>query len=137
MKEFLKFFLYITTGITIITAISYSFYDAESLPANTLWYIVGSGAVSSFVTVLFAPKSMENMKKFVTKTILHYLALCVVIASFGIKIGWFSASVLGVVTAFVDVGLVYAIVFVSFYITDVRQAQKINEKLAQRYSNPE
>ena len=74
LKELCRFFVQITTGILIICAINYSVWGNGELPANILWQIVLSGAVTAVITeIVMSLPEPETKKRF---GFIHRSALC-------------------------------------------------------------
>lgn len=136
LSNYIKWFLYINTGILIVTAINFPLAGVESMPINTLWNILFSALVTTVVTVFFSPRE-ERKIKMPFQYIMHYLTLCAVMIFFGNMFGWIHLNVGGVVMMMVDVALVYVIAFVVYYILDIRQADAINKKLKEMYGDEE
>lgn len=88
LKKFIRWFLYITTGILIVTCIIFALYDEEALPKNTLWHILLSGFLTTGVTVLFRPEEVSSKRRTIIGAILHYISLCVVMIICGKWFGW-------------------------------------------------
>ena len=141
IHDFIKWFSYITMGILIVYAFNMLFYGLDSLPANTLWQILLSGALTTFVTFLFYPRELENASKSSGKAVfqilLHYFALSAVMIFCGHQFGWLSYSPSGILMMLISVALVYLIAFGIFYLTDLKQANKINQKLKEQYKDEE
>lgn len=96
LKELCRFFVQITTGILIICAINYSVWGNGELPANILWQIVLSGAVTAVITeIVMSLPEPETKKRFVLYTALHYVVLCIVMSVIGMLFDWVSKTVLG------------------------------------------
>lgn len=91
LKELCRFFVQITTGILIICAINYSVWGSGELPANILWQIVLSGAVTAVITeIVMSLPEPETKKRFVLYTALHYVVLCIVMSVIGMLFDWVS-----------------------------------------------
>ncbi len=133
ISEIFRWFLYITTGILIVTALMFTIMGEESMPVNTLWKIMLAGVLTTIVTVCFKPWKDWGWVGF----LLHYLALCVVMVVSGIMFGWIHLSVLGVVAMMIDVAVVYMIAFGAYCLVDRKQAEDINRKLRERYKDEE
>ena len=136
LSDCIKWFMYINTGIMIVTAINFPLAGVDSMPMNTLWNIMFSALVTTVVTVCFCPRE-ERKAKMPLQYIMHYLALCAVMIFFGNMFGWIRLNVWGVLMMMVDVALVYVIAFVVYYILDIRRADIINKKLKEIYGDEE
>lgn len=75
-KRALPLFVQITTGILIICAINYSVWGSGELPANILWQIVLSGAVTAVITEI-----VMSLPEPETKKGSFYTPLCTMLCS--------------------------------------------------------
>ena len=137
LSEYIKWYLYITAGILLVTAIAFTSYGVDSLPAATLWQIMGSGLLTTFVTVLMAFKETRSKTATIVKHVLHYLALCAVMVVCGNWFGWMNLDLGGIVFMAVTVAVVYVLAFSVYYIIDLKQAKDINEVLKEKYGDEE
>ncbi len=135
--EFIKWFIYITIGIFLVCAISFTLEGATEMPVSTFWKILLEGLVATVVTVLLQPKEDDGVGKTWIKFALHYLSLCIIMCCFGIWFGWISYSVVGILVMAVDVAIVYALCTTIYYLVDIRQAKGINQKLQEKYGGEE
>ena len=135
IKELIKWFLYITTGIVIVCAINFAVADVEVISKDTFWQILLSAFLTAFLTWVLCPTEENRKSVFWIRTCLHYLALCVVMVFFGNWFGWISLSVSGIIMMMLDVALVYVINFVVYYVIDAKNAEAINLKLKEKYSD--
>lgn len=129
ISEIFKWFLYITTGILIVTATMYTIMGEETMPVNTLWKILLAGVLTTGVTVCFKPWKGWGYIGYA----LHYLALCAVMVSSGSMFGWIELSWSGILFMMLDVAIVYVIAFGAYLLVDLRQAKEINERLKEKY----
>ena len=135
--EFIKWFIYITIGIFLVCAISFTLEGATEMPVSTFWKILLEGLVATVVTVLLQPKEDDGVGKTWIKFALHYLSLCIIMFCFGGWFGWIPFSVRGGVIMSVDVAIVYALCTAIYYLIDVRQARGINKVLQEKYGEKE
>ena len=135
-SDFIKWFMYINTGILIVVAINFPLAGVDSMPINTLWKIMFSALVTTLVTVCFCPRE-ERKVKMPLQYIVHYLTLCAVMIFVGSVFGWIRFNFGGIIMMMIDVALVYAIAFVVYYMLDIRQADVINKKLKEMYGDEE
>lgn len=133
LKKFVKWFLYITIAILIVTSIIFTIDGTECLPKATLWQILLSGFLTTLVTLIF---SLEE-KSSIFRHILHYAVLSAVMIVCGNWFGWLNLSVAGIGMMLISVAVVYLIAFGVYYIVDMRQAEKINQKLKEKYGDEE
>lgn len=133
----IKWFLYITTGILIVVAVNYTIAGEETMSVSTLWNILLSGLLTTVVTMLLYPREANGKSTVYLKCFLHYLALCVVMSFCGKWFGWIDFNPVGILLMSVSVAVVYVLTFLSYYIVDVRQAEEINRRLKEKYSDEE
>ena len=131
--EFIKWFIYITIGIFLVCAISFTLEGATEMPVSTFWKILLESLVATVVTVLLQPKEDDGTGKTWIKFALHYLSLCIIMCCFGIWFGWIHFSVVGIFIMALDVAIVYALCTTVYYLVDVRQAKGINKVLREKY----
>lgn len=135
--EFIKWFIYITIGIFLVCAISFTLEGATEMPVNTFWKVLLEGLVATVVTVPLQPGEDDGVGKTWIKFALHYLSLCIIMFCFGGWFGWIPFSVRGGVIMSVDVAIVYALCTAIYYLIDVRQAKGINKVLQEKYGEEE
>ncbi len=131
LSEVFKWFLYITTGILIVTAIMFTILGEETMPINTLWKILLAGLLTTCVTVCFKPWKDWAPWGF----LVHYMALCVVMVICGSMFGWIDFGWSGILFMMIDVAIVYAIAFGTYWLLDLRQAKAINKRLKEKYKD--
>ncbi len=136
LKDFIKWYFYITTGILFVVAGNLALVGAEKIPGNTLWQILISGFITTLVTVTLLPREGKSKVPEWFGIILHYLGLCVTMVISGYWFGWINLNPAGICLMMVSVALVYIIVFGVYYLLDVKQADEINRKLKEKYSLP-
>lgn len=51
--------------------------------------------------------------------------------------GWIDFDLFGIGMMAIDVGLVYLLVFIAYYIIDIKQAGEINKMLQEKYGDEE
>ena len=51
--------------------------------------------------------------------------------------GWIAFNPAGIGFMVIDVGIVYLLTFIAYYIIDFKQAGKINQKLKEKYGDEE
>ena len=133
LSNFVKWFLYITTGILIVCGIHYTLAGAETVTVAVFWKILFCGFVTTFITVVLVPKENDGRTKSYIKFALHYIMLCIVMIPMGIWFDWISFSPGGVIAMMADVGGVYFAAGFAYYLIDRRQAEEINKGLKEKY----
>ncbi len=131
VSEAFKWFLYITTGTLIVTAIIFTLSGEEMISVNTLWKILLASLLTTIVTVCLHPAEEKNVGGY----ILHYIALCVVMIVCGRLFDWIDFSLSGILLMMAAVAGVYMISFVAYWLVDRKQAEEINKMLKKRYKD--
>lgn len=134
---FLKWFLYITTGIMIVCAINYTLAGEKSVTVNVFWKILFSSFMTTAVTLIFSPQREDKKNCVYGSWVIHYICLCVVMSFLGMWFGWIDFSFIGIGIMAADVGIVYFLTFVVYYIIDIKQADEINKVLQEKYGDDE
>lgn len=137
LSLFIKFFLYITTGILIVCTINYQISGNNLIPVETLWRILLSGFLTTVVTMLFFPKENKGKSTTFIQYFIHYGILCIVMMICGHWFGWMNFNLAGIIMMLVSVAIVYLLTFFSYYLLDLRQANEINQKLKEKYGHEE
>ena len=137
LGNLVKWFLYITVGILIVCGISYGIAGIETVTVNVFGMILLSAFVTALATVLILPKEEDGKVKSCIKYVLHYIALCVIMCFLGERFGWINFDLVAIGLMVIDVGLVYLLVFIAYYIIDVKQAGEINKMLREKYGDEE
>ena len=135
--NFVKWFLYIAVGIMIVCGISYGLAGMETVPVDIFWMILLSAFATALVTVLIQPQENDGKGKACLKNVLHYVILCVIMCFLGVNFGWMNLDMPGIGMMAIDVGIVYLLVFVIYYIVDSKQADEINRMLQEKYGDEE
>ena len=137
LAELAKWFFYITTCVLIVCAVNLQISGRDLITANVLWQILGSGFLTSLVTVFLRPGEHDSGRQMFIKMILHYIALCIVMMLCGYWFGWMDLTSAGIIMMVVSVAAVYAMVFFSSLWIDMRRADEINQKLKEKYNDKE
>lgn len=135
LSNFVKWFLYITTGIMIVCGINYTLAGIETVTVDVFWKILFCGFATTLVTVLLLPKEEDGKIKSYIKFALHYITLCIVMIPVGVWFGWISFQPSGIIIMMADVGGVYFAACLAYYIIDCRQAEEINKGLREKYGD--
>ncbi len=137
ISNFVKWFLYITTGILIICGVNYQLAGVEMVSVDVFWKILFSGFATTLVSVLLLPKEEDGKIKMYLKFGLHYAALCIVMIPLGCWFGWIDMEPSGIICMMLDVGGVYLAALFAYYIVDRKQADEINRMLKEKYGDAE
>ncbi len=136
-SNFVKWFLYITTGILVICGINYKMAGATIVTVDIFWMILFCGFVTTLATMLLLPKEEDGRTKSCIKFALHYVVLCTIMIPLGVWFGWIELQLTGIVTMLIDVGGVYLLSLGAHYLIDCKQADEINRMLKERYGDSE
>lgn len=134
-SNFVKWFLYITTGIMVICGMNYTLAGVETVTVDIFWKILFCGFATTLVTMLLLPKEEDGKVKSYIKFALHYIMLCVIMVPLGAWFGWVDFDWTGVAIMMINVGGVYLAAFLAYYIIDCRQADEINKVLKEKYGD--
>lgn len=136
-RGFIKWFLYIIPGIIAVCGISYTLYGVKTISVNVLWEILFSAFATALVTVFAMPTEEDDKIKSYVRLIIHYILLCIIMSFLGAKFGWINFNLYGVLMMALYVGAVYISTCAAYYIIDIKQADKINKKLREKYGDKE
>lgn len=135
LRNFIKWFLYITMSIFLVVTLSYKTYSVDTIPTDTLLYILISGFLTTAVTVLMALRECKSKWISLLKYILHYIALCVVMCLCANWFGWYDLNLSGILSMSLSVAIVYGLAFGVYCLTDLKQAKDINKLLQEKYKD--
>lgn len=130
IKEFIRWFITITTGVLLIFILNTMKY--EYIRSIYLWEIFGVSAVTSLITTVFFaidPKKVISKAVQILIVFLHYISLFVTMLFFGNSFGWITLDVRGVLTMAISVAGVYLCTAVLSLITGMQDAKRMNEAL--------
>ncbi len=130
IKEFIKWFITINTGVLLIFIINTTDYDY--IRTVYLWEIFAVSAVTSLITTLFFsidPGKIITRVVQIVIVFLHYLSLFITMMLFGISFGWIPFNLSGVLTMALSVAGVYICTAVLSVVTGMQDAKKMNEAL--------
>lgn len=134
LQEFIKWFVFITTGILIVCAVCFSLSpEGKVIPGITLWEILLSGLLTSAITTFFLSREALDKWNVIVVFILHYIFLDMAMFACGVWFGWMSLDFTGVFSMSLSVAGVYLFTFAVNYFLDVQQADAINRKLKEKY----
>lgn len=127
-----KLTAYITAGILIIYYAVCSFCGEESIPVSHIPAILCAALATSAITSAVMLNETASRKAELARTVLHYLLICAVMIPFGIYMGWVPSSVIGGLEMAGYVLFVYLMTYSTYYITDLSDAEKMNNALKKR-----
>ena len=133
LSDFIKWYTYITISILIVCAVVFTIYNTKSIPLVTLWQILLSGFLTTLVTVLSVLKEENRRWLLAVRHVLHYVLLCIIMIICGNFFGWMSLNFQGIAMMVGAVAVVYLLAFGAYCVTDLKQANEINQKLKEKY----
>ena len=133
ISSFIKWYLYITTGILLVCAINMTLWRKENIPSDTLWKILLSGFLTTVVTMFFLLRESDSKLVMGYRMIFHYLTLSIVMIVSGGWFGWLEFRISGIAMMLISVAVVYLLTSLAYYILDRKEAQEINQKLNEKY----
>ncbi len=137
LRNFIKWFLYITMSIFLVVTLSYKMYSVDTIPTDTLLYILISGFLTTAVTVLIALRECKKRWTGILKYLIHYISLCIVMCLCGNWFGWYDLDLEGILSMSLSVAIVYAMSFGVYCLIDWKQAKDINKMLQKKYKDEE
>lgn len=135
LSDAIRWFLYITTAILIVVATNFTIAGNQTVSVSALWKIILSGFITTLVTLLFYPREVNKKSTVYLQCFVHYLVLCAVMILCGKWFGWIDFTPSGIILMAVSVAAVYLLSFFSHSVTDRRQADAINKRLKEKYSD--
>lgn len=135
IKEFMTFFVNITTGILIVCALNFAISDSAAIPRNTLWQILLAGGVTALLTTIVYRREISSTKQFLLLVAVHYTLLCVIMILFGVWFGWMSLNFAGILMMMVSVAVVYGFTFFCRYLLAKKEADYFNKALQDKYKD--
>lgn len=133
LREFLHYFVTITTGILIISAVSYS-TQSQPPTAGTLWHILLSAGLSALSTAAFFPDENASKLRINIGLVLHFISLCVIMIFCGNRFGWIGPGFLPALAMVGYVVVVYAFTAGVTYLISRREAALINQQLKRKFA---
>lgn len=130
IREFLKWFLIINTGIMVVVWVNIFQYD--SIWTWIIPQIFGASFFTSLVTTIYFsynPRKPITVPVRILMTVAHYLVLCVVIFVLGVVFDWFNPTPKGLVGIALSVAGVYLIVSVIAYVLSKGEADEMTKAL--------
>lgn len=133
IRNFIQWFVTITTGILAICALDATLSGAETIPTAMLWQVLLAGALCALATVLFFPTESHSRRRTVVGIGLHFVSLCAVMVYCGIRFGWIGWAAADVATMVGCVVVVYAFTVGVSYALEKKQVDLMNRLLKDRF----
>ena len=130
IKEYLKWFVIINTGVMLIVAINTTVYGTAEI--MTLWKILAASAVTSLVTTVafsIEPKRIMTPIRLVVFFIIFYVVILAVMVAIGIGFDWIDFSAKGISIMAMSVAGVFFVTVVLSVVLGAADAKKMNEAL--------
>lgn len=132
IKNFIVFFMAITTAILFLIAAKEIFNGYEELPKYLIFQILGVGALTALITTLAFTKETKSTKHYILISVVHYVTMCIIMIGLGTLFGWINLSFWGALLMAVYVAVVYIIVFALTYIIAKKEADELNRAISER-----
>ena len=132
LKEFVKWFVIINTGIVLVVAINLGVNNA--VDHLTLWKIfIASAATALPTTIVYSYEPRKVIKKSLQALIIvaHALVLLAIMILLGVKFGWISLSGHGIWVMVLGVAGVYLCSVLLSFAVNSNDAKQMNEALLQ------
>ena len=133
LREFVHYFITITTGILIICAVSYAAQEV-SPTAATLWHILLSGGLTALATTIFFPGENASGRRICISLTLHIISLCAIMIFCGQRFGWIAPGFLPALAMVGYVVIVYAFTAGVTYLINKREAALLNRQLRKKFT---
>lgn len=133
--EFIKYYAYITASIVLVMAVILCLSDVEALPKETLWQIILSGLLTTTVTWVSSLVECSSRAGILCSHLIRYVALCAVMIGCGKWFGWLDLDIPGIVMMLLAVATVYLLTLGVAYVTELREANRINQCLQEKYGD--
>lgn len=130
IKEFLKWFVIINTGVVLVLFLNTMRVDVIS--CKVFWQIFASSALTALpTTVLYSidPKKVMPLSLQILAVAIHYVVLLVIMVWLGVSFGWIIFNGHGIIIMALSVAAVYVCSFGLGYALNASEAKAINEAL--------
>lgn len=133
LRNFIQWFVTITTGILFLCALSSTMSGAETVSVAMLWQALLAGALCALSTVLFFPTESKSRLHAAGGICLHFLSLCVIMVYCGVRFGWIGWAVKDVCYMVGCVIAVYGFTVGVSYLIEKKQVDLMNRILKEKY----
>lgn len=130
IKEYIKWFVIINTGVVLIVAINMRGYG--TINGMTLWRILAASAATTLVTTIafsIEPKRLMTRLQQVIFLVILYVVLLAVMISLGMAFGWIDLSGKGIFVMAASVAGVFICTVILSIVLGAVDAKKMNEAL--------
>ncbi|MBQ5317040.1 MAG: DUF3021 family protein [Oscillospiraceae bacterium] len=125
----LKFTAYITASILPVFYICCLISGIRTVDVTALPAVSAAGLVTALITVLVRWGEPKTKAGCYLVVLLHYILLCAFMIPFGMFMGWAEKDLGGAGFMALYVLGVYLLTYTFYYITDLREAERINNAL--------
>ena len=133
IRTFAHYFITITTGILLITAVNFT-TESESPTTATLWQILLSAGLTALATTIFFPDENASKRRIRIGLALHIISLCAIMILCGRWFGWISPGFLPALAMVGYVLLVYAFTAGITYLISKKEVALMNAQLQRKFA---
>lgn len=132
ITDLMKYFTFITTGITIVFFIQTMISKVETVPVIMIGEIPAAGLVTALITVILLRKEPSTKKGSIIIFTIHFVMMNIIMVAFGLLFDWISPAPLSILSMILCVAFVYAFTFATAYFTSKKDADEINTALKEQ-----
>lgn len=133
IRTFIHYFITITTGILLITAISFT-TGSDTPTTATLWQILLSAGLSALATTILFPDENASKRRIHIGLTLHFISLCTIMILCGRWFGWISSGFLPALAMVGYVLLVYVFTASTTYLISKKEVALMNAQLQKKFA---
>lgn len=137
LKDLLRNFAYVTTGIVIAFAVYTAIIGVKEVPIIMVAEIPAAGLVTALIATAMLFKEQRTRKGTAAVTVLNYILVSVAMVALGLLFGWIEFEIKQILLMFACVVFVYAFTVIISYFTLKKEADEINEALKNKFSDNE
>lgn len=137
LKDLLRNFAYVTTGIVIAFAVYTAIIGVKEVPIIMVAEIPAAGLVTGLIATAMLFKEQHTRKGTAAVTVLNYILVSAAMVALGLLFGWIEFEIKQILLMFACVVFVYAFTVIISYFTLKKEADEINEALKNKFSDNE
>lgn len=137
LKDLLRNFAYVTTGIVIAFAVYTAIISVKEVPIIMVAEIPAAGLVTALIATAMLFKEQRTRKGTAAVTVLNYILVSAAMVALGLLFGWIEFEIKQILLMFACVVFVYAFTVIISYFTLKKEADEINEALKNKFSDNE
>lgn len=134
LKDLLRNFAYVTTGIVIAFAVYTAIIGVKEVPIIMVAEIPAAGLVTALIATAMLFKEQHTRKGTAAVTVLNYILVSAAMVALGLLFGWIEFEIKQILLMFACVVFVYAFTVIISYFTLKKEADEINEALKNKFS---